>query len=233
MLTFALIPGLLSDARVWQPLAMALAQRGAVHHVDLTQMGTIESAAAEVLASTDGPLVVIGHSLGGRVAFEVARQGAERVMGVVVADTGHEALRPGEKALRLDRIARAHADLPGLVDDWLPPMLAPRNRGTALADDLRAMALGVGAEAHERQVRALIARPDARRYLGALTPPVLLLAGSEDGWSPPDQHEAMAALLPHAEVQVVDGAGHFLPVEEPDALIRIIERWLDAHSLGA
>lgn len=230
--SFMLIPGLLSDARVWAPLARALAARGPVVDVDISGMTSIPDAAAAALASTEGPLVVVGHSLGGRVAFEVARQGGDRVVGLVAADTGHDGARVDEVPLRLARIEQAHADLSALVDAWLPPMLAHARRDSGLAQDLRAMALGVGAEAHERQIRSLIERPDAGDYLGGFSCPALFLVGSEDAWSPPEQHRVMAGLVDHAEVVVVEGAGHFLPVEAPDEVIRAVESWLDRASIA-
>ena len=77
MTTFVLIPGLLSDARVWAALAGAL--RGPVVNADLTRDDTIPGMAARLLSETEGLLVAIGHSLGGRVAMEMAAQAPGRI----------------------------------------------------------------------------------------------------------------------------------------------------------
>lgn len=233
MATFILIPGLLSDERVWAPLAERLRPLGEVVHADISMIKSIPDAAEELLAAHAGDLVPIGHSLGGRIAFEMAHQGGDRISAVIAANTGHDGLQPGEEAVRLERITAAHEDLDALVASWLPPMLAPSHRDTPLADDLREMALKRGADAHERQIRALINRPVATDYLPAITAPALLLSGTEDTWSPPADHERMAELMPNAELHVVEGSGHFLPVEKPDALAEYVLKWLERRLKGS
>lgn len=226
MVTFVLIPGLLSDGRVWRPLAEHLRELGNVFDADITDIVSIPDAAATLLSQVDGEVIPIGHSLGGRIAFEIARQGEGRVSALIAADTGHDGLRKGESELREARIELANRDLESLVDEWLPPMLAPDHRDVPLFDDLRDMALHVGAAAHERQIRALMGRPAATDYLPTIDCPSLLLTGSEDSWSPQEDHEAMARLMPNAAVHVIEGSGHFLPVEDPEAVVDIVIPWV-------
>lgn len=108
-----------------------------------------------------------------------------------------------------------------LVAGWLPPMVAPSRHGdAALMDDLGAMARQFDAATHERQIRALLARPEAAATLPDL--PVLLVVGAEDGWPPPAPHHQIAAMTADAQVEVIPGAGHFLPVENPAATTRAI-----------
>lgn len=227
MVTFVLIPGLLSDARVWRPLAEALSERGDVVEAESTGSSTIEELAASALARVDGAVVPVGHSMGGRVALEMAHQAPGRVVGVVAADTGHDGLQERERPVREQRIAQGHEDFAALVDAWLPPMVAPSRHGTALYRSLHEMALAAGPQVHERQIRALMSRPVATDYLPDLAMPVLLLTGTEDGWAPPAQHDELARLLPDAELVVVEGAGHFLPVETPQECADAVLDWLD------
>jgi pimeloyl-ACP methyl ester carboxylesterase len=83
---------------------------------------------------------------------------------------------------------------------------------------LRAMVLRKDADLHERQIRALVNRPDAAAHLGDITCPVLLMVGRQDQWSPVAQHQEMARLIPHARLEIIENAGHFAPVEQPDAV---------------
>ena len=62
--------------------------------------------------------------------------------------------------------------------------------------------------------------------LSTITCPVLVAVGSEDVWSPPAQHVAIAAVIPHATLTIVPGAGHMLPAEDPNALNAAIAAWL-------
>lgn len=225
---FVLIPGLLSDGRVWAPLARALAGRGSVHTADLRTMRSITGAAEDLLRRLDGPLVVAGHSMGGRIALEITRLAPDRLAGLVLADTGHHPRREAELPGRERMIALGHAGMEELADAWLPPMVGRAARAdAALMDSLREMVLGFDAATHEAQVRALIDRPDAGPHLPAIRCPVLLLVGAEDGWSPEAQHREMAARIPDAELAVIPGAGHFAPIERPDAVTAAILDWLD------
>lgn len=232
MPTMLFIPGLVSDARVWKPLADGVADLVDVRHADVTRDGSIRDMAARLLKEVPGPLILAGHSMGGRVAMEMARQAPERVLGLVLANTGHNAARPDERPKRDAKIRLGHEDMAQLAHEWLPPMLAPgRDADADLVAELTEMVLGAGAEVHERQILALLGRPDAMAYLGDFDMPVLLLTGAQDGWSPEAQHREIADRLGDAELHVIEGAGHFLPVEQPEETTKSVRGWLESRMM--
>ncbi|MAM12915.1 MAG: alpha/beta hydrolase [Rhizobiaceae bacterium] len=230
MTTLLLIPGLVSDARVWRAVCSAAPAWLAAADADVTRQPTIEAMAATLLSETEGPLIPVGHSMGGRVAMDMARQAPERIRGLVLANTGHDGARADEAPKRLAKIARGYEDMMALAAEWLPPMLA---QGTtpdaALVDDLTDMVVKAGPDVHARQIRALMERPNAMEYIPAITCPVLLITGAQDSWSPEKQHREIADRLADAEVLVIDGAGHFMPVERPEETVAAITGWLDRH----
>ena len=224
--TLVLIPGLLSDERVWQPLERALPHLR-IHQADVTKDDTISAMASRILQNVEGDCIVVGHSMGGRVAMEMAWQAPSRVAKLVLANTGHHPLKDGERDKRLAKIDDGHRDFSAMIAEWLPPMVAAsRHNDTALIRNLTDMAMSVGSDIHERQIKALIARPDASRYLPELTCPILLIAGDEDMWSPVDQHRQIQHMAQHATLKVIEGAGHFLPIECPNETTRLICDWL-------
>lgn len=228
MCTLVLIPGLISDRTVWQPLADALAGRMPVHHADLTQGDSITGMARSLLDAVDGPLVVVGHSMGGRIAMEMARLAPDRIQGLVLANTGHHPRREGEEVKRQAMVDLGYRGMDKLADAWLPPMLDPaRVSDSKLMADLRAMVLRATPEMHERQIRALIDRPNASAYLPSIACPVLLIAARQDGWSPIPQHEEIAAAMQNAELVVIENAGHFAPVERPNEVTAAVTSWLE------
>lgn len=229
MITYVLIPGLLSDDVVWKDLARRLGP-GAVA-ADVTRDDSIEKMARRLLDETGGDVVAVGHSMGGRVAMEMARQAPDRVRGLVLVSTGHNGGTEAELPKRQARIALGHQSMARLADDWLPGMVAPhRQQDGALIGGLRAMVLRHDARIHERQIHALIGRPDAAAYLPEITCPILLLVGSDDGWSPVPQHRKIAELAPDTYLRVIEGAGHFLPAEKPAETVAAITDWL--HERG-
>ncbi len=218
------IPGLLSDERVWRAVADRLDLP--LLAADVTTDDSIRGMAVRVLADYPGPISVIGHSMGGRVAIEMARLEPARVTSLVLSNTGHAALRPGEEDNRGRLLELGQKDMSALVEAWLPPMLAPaRIRDHTLVDNLTRMVIEAGPEVHKRQISALLSRPDADTALPGITCPVLLMTGVQDEWSPEAQHREMAAMTPDATVEIIDGAGHFLPIERPDETADAIHRW--------
>jgi pimeloyl-ACP methyl ester carboxylesterase len=228
MTTLVLVPGLLSDAIVWQPLADAATGRFKIHAADVSQGTSITGMAENILGETDGPLIVVGHSMGGRVAMEMARIAPERVKGLVLANTGHNSKREGEEIKRQAMIDLGHESMEKLAAQWIPPMVDPARTGdTALMNELTAMVLRADAEQHERQIRALIGRPNASAYLKDITCPVLLVTARQDGWSPIAQHEEIGAAVGDSELVIIENAGHFAPAERPAETTAAIMEWLD------
>ena len=226
MATVLLIPGLLCDATVWQPLLAELSQTAQV--ADLSTRDDLTAMARDCLAGTSGPLRVAGHSMGARVALEMARLAPDRIERLVLLDTGIHPLRDGEADQRAEIVRFAHENgMQALADRWLPGMVHDPNRADAvLMRRLTGMVLRKTPDLHERQIRALVNRPDAAAYLHDITCPVLLVVGREDQWSPVSQHEDMLRLLPDARLEVIEGAGHFAPLERPAEVAGLVVDFL-------
>jgi pimeloyl-ACP methyl ester carboxylesterase len=88
------------------------------------------------------------------------------------------------------------------------------------------MCVEQGLSAFEAQIEALLSRPALEDFLPTLPMPVLSCTGALDVWSPPEQAKAIADAIPGAVLEIVADAGHFLPIERPQAFNTIIARWL-------
>lgn len=221
-----LLPGLICDSRIFA------AQRECLGDVVVVNgFGTLESIEAmarHALAQAPARIALLGHSMGARVALEMYRQAPARIARLALVSTGVHGVKPGEAEKRQALIDLGRAQGAGaLVDHWLPPMVAPRRIGDAdLIEPLRAMCIEAGVDAFAAQVHALLGRPDAKSLLPNVTCPTLVMVGSVDSWSPPAQHAAIAAMIPDARLNVIDGAGHMLPAEAPHAFNAAIADWL-------
>ena len=89
-----------------------------------------------------------------------------------------------------------------------------------------AMAEEVGRENFVLQQRAILGRRDQSDTLRDLTVPALILCGSLDTLTPPRISEEMAALAPQSELVILDGIGHLSPLETPDEVTAILNRFL-------
>jgi len=223
------IPGLLCDEFVWESQVAALEDVADVTVADVTACDDIADMARAAMKTVDGQVHVVGHSMGGRVAFEIWRLARERVRSMVVLDTGAHPAPPDEQSTRQILLDLADHGMDLLADAWLPPMVHPDRRAdVAFMAPLRAMVQRFDRTQHARQIAALLHRPDARPMLGSITVPTLVIVGRQDEWSPLAQHEAMAAAIPGARLEVVDHAGHMVTVEQPEIIPALLVEWVTA-----
>lgn len=215
MSTIVFIPGLLCDDYVWQGLLPNFSDR--VFIANNTTQNTITEMAVTCLSQTSGMLRVAGHSMGARVALEIIRLAPERVEKMALLDTGIHGLKEGEPEKRQAIIDYAHANgMQALAEKWLPPMVYEENYyNKELMAGLTDMVLRMTPHIHERQITALVNRPDAKTHLADISCPTLLMVGRQDQWSPIAQHEEMQRRIPGSTLEIIENAGHFAPCEQP------------------
>ena len=224
-----LLPGLLCDDGIWAHQVAALAQYSPVAVPGFPGARSIRAMAEQSLALAPPLFSLVGHSMGARVALEVAALAPDRVERLALLDTGVHPPTAAEAAKRRALLAIARRDgIEAMVDLWLPPMVHPDRRGdAAFMAPLRAMAAAGGVGRYAAQVEALLGRPDPRPFLPTIRCPVLVGAGREDEWSPADQNRAIAAAIPGADFALFDHCGHMAPVEAPDQVTLALRRWLE------
>lgn len=222
-MTVLLVPGLLCDRFTWEPVLARLPAEVA----DLSVQDSIGQMAQDLLEAHPGQLRVAGHSMGARVAMEMAHIAPDRIERLALLDTGIHPLKEGERARRDEIVRFAYENgMAALAARWLPPMVHAPNQTPERMAALTAMVMRCDEDLHARQIKALVNRPDASAYLTDIACPTLLIVGRQDAWSPVAQHEEMLALLPNARLEVVENAGHFAPVEQPEAVARLVAEFL-------
>lgn len=229
-----LVPGLMCDASVWNPLLPGLAPHATCTIVDHGDADTLSGMALRLLDQAPARFALAGHSMGGRVAVEVMRAAPERVTHLALLDTGYKARPAGpagddeaRKRHALLDVAR-HQGVRAMAAQWVQGMLDPaRLADAALVEEIIAMFARKSADIFAAQIRALLGRPDATPVLREVRVPTLVACGRADSWSPLAQHEEIAALLPGQETaHAIDNAGHMSTMEQPQAVVRLMLHWL-------
>ena len=234
-----LIQGLGYGRWGWDPVVPGLAERFRVLTFDNRGIGdsdkpegpyTAREMAADALQVLDEAAVtrahVLGASLGGMIAQEVAVAAPERVDRLVLCCTtpgGADSVPMPEVTIRLFQEA---------------PSLAPE---VALR---RFVANALGSRAPEALIDELYARrvaspPDpagwqAQAAAGTTFPgvedeiaaPTLILQGTEDNVVDQRNAQVLADRIDGARVELFDGSGHLFFWEQPDAFVRIVMRFL-------
>jgi 3-oxoadipate enol-lactonase/4-carboxymuconolactone decarboxylase len=149
----------------------------------------------------------VGLSLGGAVGMWLALHEPDRLDKLVLAST---AARFGDPQQWRERAAtvRGHG-LEAIVDSVLARWFTPSFRESARFRD---MFLSTDPEGYARCCEA-IAHWDVTGQLARISVPTLVIAGTEDPSTPPDQLRAIAAEIPGSQLELVDGARHLVNVE--------------------
>src|SRR5665213_301260 len=103
-LVLLLLPGLMCDAAVWRAQIEAFGGEYDVRVANFHGLSSFDAMAAAALALTDGPFALAGHSMGGRVAMQVAAMAPERVQRLALLDTAAHLPTPGEAERRLSLV---------------------------------------------------------------------------------------------------------------------------------
>ncbi len=176
---------------------------------------------------------LVGLSMGARILMDFAPSYLDRVATLTLCDCfyGFEnALSPEKQAEYIElrekplREGKTFADLaPRLIDSLVSP-----NASAAAREELRESILRLRVDSYLKTLRASVTFNQADE-LGQLAVPVQLIFGSEDRLTPPSIGEEMVELLPNAELEVLDGAGHLSNLEDPDGFNRILSAFLAEH----
>jgi 2-succinyl-6-hydroxy-2,4-cyclohexadiene-1-carboxylate synthase len=235
--TVVLLHGFAGTGRLWDPVVARLdGERYRPLAPDLRGHGTaaarrpvsFDAIAEDVLGLVAHPFTLCGYSMGGRIALHTALVAPERIDRLVLVATtaGIEDLAERtERRAADDALAGAteQGSIEAFADRWTaqplfagtPPQAAAAWRADILDNEPAALAAalrGVGAGSME---------PLWER-LGELTMPAMVLAGSRDAKFLA-LGERLAAALPRGELEIVQGAGHGIPREDPAAVAAALQ----------
>lgn len=195
----------------------------------LTGRDTIGALAQDVLGQAPQQFALAGLSMGGMVAMEIIARAPDRVTHLALLDTNPKAEPPARARARAPQIEAVRAGHLRRVmrDEMKPNYLTDGPRTGEVLDLCMAMAETLGPEVFVQQSQALATRPDQQEALRRVNVPTLILCGTDDTLCPPGYHELMRDLIPGAELQVIQGAGHLPTLEQPERTTQALQGWLE------
>jgi pimeloyl-[acyl-carrier protein] methyl ester esterase len=173
-------------------------------------------ALAALDAVGDGSVVVVGNSIGGSCAIEIAMLAPTKVKGLVLcgAKAGHRP-EPDLRDEALDVLEGLGIDI--AWERYWRPLFGPGASADVVGQAWRT-AQKIGASAIAEGVRAFHGRADREDFLLGWDGPVLFVSGEHDR---PERSRRFAERLPRGSFHRIGGVGHYLPLESPEALTRI------------
>jgi pimeloyl-ACP methyl ester carboxylesterase len=255
------VHGLFGQGKNWTTIAKGLADRHRVTLLDLPNHGhspwtdradyldMAEMVAAD-LERLGEPVTLVGHSMGGKVAMQLALRRPELVRALVVVDVapveyptrGGRTDDPDEEASpfaafiaamqaidlqtlrsRADADAALRAAVPStMVRSFLLQSLVREGAGDGAGWRWR-----LNLDALERdldRLRGFPEPPPGAHYDG----PVLWIAGANSTYVLPEDRERMDALFPATRLVRIKGAGHWVHSEQPEIFLEALRRFLDS-----
>ena len=197
---------------------------------DITTMEQLADDVAglmDVLGMQDA--ILCGLSMGGYVAFAFLRKYPQRVKGLILADT-----RPGadtdEGRANRESVARlAESQGTGAIADLQIPKLISeytRRHHPEVEARIRQMINAATPQGIAAASRGMAQRADSTDLLPTIACPTLVLAGEQDGLTPPSVAQDYASKIPSAQFVVIPNAGHLSNLEQPEAFLQAVSGFL-------
>lgn len=224
-----LLPGMMCDARLFAPQIAHLSDRYDITVPRMDAGATMVELATDILQTAPTQFALGGLSMGGIVAMEIMRQAGDRVTHLALMDTNPYAELDEVKKRRGPQMDKVAAGQLAAVmrDEMKPHYLASGPQKAALLDLCLDMALALGPAAFRAQSLALRDRSDYSATLREVRCSTLLLCGVEDRLCPPERHHAMAEMIPAAQLNIIEGAGHLPSLEQPDQVNAAMDQLLE------
>ena len=239
-----LIMGLGYPSDMWFRVVPSLAARYRVLRLDNRGAGrtgdvpgapyTVETMSGDVLAVLDAAgeasAHVVGLSMGGLIAQELALTAPDRVRSLVLACThpgiAHAVLNPD--ALELLR-QRTGMNAEEAAEASVPFNYAPATPRERISEDWAVrLPLACTIQGYWAQAEGTASWSGLER-LPSLAVPTLLLHGEEDRLVPVDNTHRIAQALPAAEVALIPDANHLFMTDQPELTNEILLDWFQRH----
>ena len=234
-----LVHGFPLEHTMWNAQIEALSERARVVAPDLRGFGTSPPGNADpklgitmeryaddlaellnVLAISE-PVVYIGLSMGGYIAWQFVRKYQERLRGLVLCDTRAAADTDEARAGRLKMAEKVAEWGSKRVAEMIGPKLFAPGKfesNLAIVAEIRRVVENTLPAGIAAAQRGMAARPDMTSLLPQIKVPTLVLVGADDAISPPAEMQKIAEAIPGSQYVVIPNSGHMTTMENPAAV---------------
>tara|TARA_B110000503_G_scaffold93836_2_gene141504 strand:+ start:115 stop:906 length:792 start_codon:yes stop_codon:yes gene_type:complete len=241
--------GLFGDQDNWRSQTLVWAQDRHVITMDLRNHGmsahdlliNYASMSEDVIESLDvlglEQVDLLGHSMGGKVAMQLALNHPQRLRSLLIADIApvayeprHQCILAGLNSIDL-AVLKSRKQALGLLMEYEPEASVCQFLLKSLyKNEVGQFAFRYNLTAINENYQAISAAPETNVLTGksAYTGPTLVLKGSNSPYILPQHKPAFDALLPNSQLKIMADCGHWLHAEKPELFCRLVTRFLDS-----
>ena len=214
-MTILFVPGFMTDNTLWADVISHMDTNEPVAFAELGTEASIPGMARVALRHAPASLVLVGFSMGGYVAREMVRLAPERVRALILIATSARVDTPIQAQRKLDAVQQiSTAPFRGLTRSSIKMSIhAEHEQNQDLIDRVRTMSLALGKDTFIRQ--AGMQRESDMDRLSEIRCPTLIIAAEGDRIRSMEESQELHECIPNAEMTVIDGSGHMLPLEAP------------------
>ncbi|MBF6637277.1 alpha/beta hydrolase [Rouxiella silvae] len=222
-----LIPGYMTDDRLWDDIVEPLQRHGAVlTFAQLDRGESMDEIAEQIIKNCPPTFALLGFSMGGYIARKIVQRIPERVTSLILAATSS---RADSEQQRRTKASAADAVSPhsynGLSNLSLGHSLhQDRSRDPELLQRLKSMGQRLGYDVFVRQSR--LDRNADTELLAQIHCPTLVIAAKNDRMRSLLESTELQENIPDSELRVIEDCGHMIPLEQPAAFCEEIIGWL-------
>jgi len=215
-----LVPGFMTDDWLWGAVAEEFGTIGTLFYANLGLDGSVEAFADRTLAEAPARFLLVGFSMGGYIAREMARLAPDRVAGLVLVATSSRPeapkLSPGGPG--------AASTFNGLSRRAVLSSIHPdRASDEAMVSGIRSMGIRLGGDVFARQ--SSMRREGDNDRLAGIACPTLVVAARQDRLRGVQEAQELVDGIPDATMAIIEGSGHMIPLETPRELAQLIRSW--------
>ena len=222
-----LLPGLNTTSKVWRDVLPFIPTPLVAHTPELAALPTMEAIAEDLVADAPARFHLVGYSLGGYVALAMLEKYPDRIESLVLIGSAAHADNQAVKDYRqtcLDAAAAGRHEAlneAGAAQTFHDDSARRPELLAAYLDMMRSY----GVDRYVAHLQACMTRPDRHDVLRQTDKPLLLMAGDQDRVVPIGRQKASAEAA-DAELVIVTGAGHQVPLEQPQVVGARLRDWL-------
>lgn len=227
--TLLFIPGLICDAELWRNQINHFKDQYDILVANHSQSDDFETLAQMIIDDAPEHFHLIGLSMGGYLAQEVIRRVPERVEKLALMATSSRLDPDDVRRIRVGLVQLASKGrFVGMSRQMLSSFVHESKLDDAsVADVVYEMAKKTGSEAFIRQQKAILSRPHLQPFLKDIKVKTLIVCGDSDPRTPVEYHQEIADGIPHADWHILDDCGHLPPLEQPEKVNALMQKWLD------